>query len=87
VIHRKTSPTQDGPFRAGPILKADPPAGADGTDWHRYEITQGESSIVGYRQGSQQNVREAVEEIVCQLNQRARNTGRGVLVSPNKKGA
>jgi len=52
------------------ISKADPPDGAEGTNWHCYVIEQGSNCIRGFRQGTQAAVREAVEEIVAQLNER-----------------
>jgi len=52
------------------ISKADAPSGAEGNDWHCYVIEQGSNCIRGYRQGTQKAVREAVEEIVAQLNER-----------------
>ena len=58
------------PFKLGSISDAEPPPGTDGNHWRRYVITQGERTIVGYRQGPQQSVKLAVEEIVVQLNER-----------------
>jgi hypothetical protein len=47
-----------------------------GEDWHRYEISQGRNTIVGYRSGTSEGVRADVELIVLGLNLR-RNTKRG----------
>ncbi len=58
------------PFTLTSILKEEPPAGAEGIDWHRYVITQGGNTIVGHRQGSTRSVTLAVEEIVLHLNER-----------------
>ena len=58
------------PFTLTSILKEEPPTGTDGSDWHRYVITQGGNTIVGHRQGSVSTVRLAVEEIVVSLNER-----------------
>jgi len=52
------------------ISKAEPPAGTEGTNWNCYVIEQGSNCIRGFRQGTQKAVREAVEEIVAQLNER-----------------
>ena len=52
------------------ISKTAPPAGTEGSNWHCYVIEQGNNCIRGFRQGSQAAVREAVEEIVQQLNER-----------------
>ncbi len=58
------------PFKLTSILKEEPPTGAEGIDWHRYLITQGDNPIVGHRQGSSSSVRLAFEEIVLHLNER-----------------
>jgi len=47
-----------------------PPPGAEGPDWHHYEIAQGTNTIHGYRQGDLAVVMAAVEENVAQLNER-----------------
>ena len=52
------------------ILKTEPPQGADGSNWYRYEIAHGTNSISGYTQGSLEEVTEAMEENVVQLNER-----------------
>jgi len=68
------------------ITKADPPAGAEGSNWLCYMIEQGNNCIRGYRQGTQATVREAVEEIVDQLNERRLGKrGRINNIPPAKK--
>ena len=52
------------------ILKTDPPPGAEGSDWYRYEIAHGSNCINGYKQGSLEEVTEAMEENVVLLNER-----------------
>lgn len=52
------------------IIQTNSPLGADGSDWHRYEIAHGTNTISGYKQGSLSNVTAAVEENVAQLNER-----------------
>lgn len=52
------------------ILKADPPPGAEGSDWYRYEIAHGANCINGYKQGTLDEVTEAMEENVVLLNER-----------------
>jgi len=52
------------------ILKTEPPPGADGSDWYRYEIAHGTNCINGYKQGSLDEVTEATEENVVLLNER-----------------
>jgi hypothetical protein len=69
------------------IQRADPPPGAEGSNWYRYVIAFGGSNnITGCRQGSLRVVTEAVEEIVAQLNGRHRGKhGRVHLVPTPKK--
>lgn len=76
------------PYDIVSVTKAEPPAGAEGTDWHRYEIAQGHNTIHGYRQGNLKTVTKAVEEIVAQLNERRLGKrGRVNLVPTPKKTA
>ncbi len=58
------------PFEIVSIRAVAAPPGTAGTDWHRYEISQGSNRIVGYRTGAEGIVREAVELIVVRLNNR-----------------
>ncbi len=69
------------PFKLKLIRKEQPPAGAEGIDWHRYVITQGDNTIVGHRQGSTSSVTLAVEEIVLHLNERRVGTDTRAYVS------
>ena len=71
------------PFTLTSILKEEPPAGADGIDWHRYIITQGGNTIVGHRQGSTRSVTLAIEEIVLHLNERQANRVTRTTVTPH----
>ena len=53
------------------IQRAEPPPGAEGSNWHRYVIAfEGTDTIHGCRQGSLKAVTSAVEEIIVQLNER-----------------
>ena len=70
MFHIKTFPPKGEPFELGSISSVAPPQGADGGNWRRYVITQGESTIVAYRQGTQQSVKLAIEGIVVHLNER-----------------
>ena len=69
------------------IRRAEPPPGAEGSDWYRYVIAFGGSNnIQGCRQGNLNVVTGAVEEIVAQLNERHRGKhGRVHLVPTPKK--
>jgi len=64
------------------ILKGDPPPGAEGSDWYRYEIAHGTNCINGYKQGSLEEVTEAMEENVVLLNER--QFGKRATASNNK---
>ncbi len=86
MFHIKTFPPKGEPFELASISDAEPPIGTDGRDWRRYVITQGESTIVGYRQGTERNVKLAIEEIVVQLNERrVGKPGRVHLIPSPKK--
>ncbi len=86
LFHAKTFPPKGDPFKLISIEKTEPPTGADGSNWHRYVITQGERDIIGYRQGSQRAVALAIEEIVVQLNERrVGKPGRVHLIPSPKK--
>ena len=56
-------------------------------DWYRYVIRQGSNEIVGHRRGSRDDVRQAVETLVAQLNSRLHlKPGRVQLtIGPTKK--
>lgn len=63
------SPLSD-PYLLVSVRAAPAPAGAAGSSWHRYEISQGLNRIVGYRQGASERVTTDVEALVAQLNER-----------------
>ena len=74
------------PYEIVSVRRAEPPTGGEGSDWHRYVITQGANTIHGCRQGDLQAVTWAVEEIVAQLNERRLGKrGRVHLVMTSKK--
>ncbi len=59
------------PYGIVSVRRAEPPPGAEGSDWHRYVIAfEGTDTIRGCRQGGLKAVTMAVEEIVAQLNER-----------------
>ncbi len=59
------------PYEIVSLRRANPPPGAEGSNWHRYVIAfEGRNSIRGYRQGNLKAVTRAVEEIFAQLNER-----------------
>jgi hypothetical protein len=73
-------------YRIDSLAKTKAPAGANGKDWYRYVIIQGENTIVGHRQGSQRAVKEAVNDLVTRLNERrSGKPGRVHLTSSSKK--
>ncbi len=68
------------------VRRAEPPRGAEGSDWHRYVIAQGTNTINGWRQGNLEAVTRVVEEFVTQLNERQLGKrGRVNLVWPPKQ--
>jgi hypothetical protein len=69
-------PALPDPFEIVSIRSVAAPKGMPEADWHRYEISQGHNTIVGYRPGGAETVRDAVELIVLRLNLRRRE-GRG----------
>ncbi len=81
MVYQRLIVEKGEPFKLTSILKEEPPAGAEGIDWHRYVITQGGNTIVGHRQGSTRGVTLAVEEIVLHLNERRDGKLRRALVS------
>lgn len=75
------------PYELVSIQSVPAPAGATGPSWHRYEISQGRNSIIGYRDGAMGDVTVAVEAILVQLNERRRHR-RGrvhVVLQPRSK--
>jgi hypothetical protein len=90
VVASPDVPTIDGPklpdpFEIVSIHAVAAPPGTAGANWHRYEISQGNNRIVGYRAGARATVREAVELIVVGLNlRRTRRRGRVHVVLGSK---
>ena len=79
-------PAKGTPYKIVSIQRAEPPTGAEGSNWHNYVIEHGTSTINGYQQGSLKVVTTAVEEIVAQLNERRLGKrGRVNLVPTPKK--
>lgn len=69
------------PYEIVSIRAVPAPTGAAGVSWYCYEISQRRNRITGYRQGGIDDVTRAVKAIVCQLNERRRQTrGRVHLV-------
>jgi hypothetical protein len=66
------SPALPDPYEILSIRSVVAPSGTAGTNWHRYEISQGSNRIVGYRNGGIDNVTLEVEGIVLALNERRR---------------
>jgi hypothetical protein len=75
----------DEPYELKAVRKTDAPAGSQGDNWIRYEITQGTNVITGYRQGSVTAIKRVAEEIVVGLNKRrSPNRGRVQLTQLKK---
>jgi len=73
------------PFSVGIIESAEPPAEGAGKFWCRYTIVQGSNTITGYRQGGVKAVRQAVGEIVADMNQRRMGKRGRVHLTPSGK--
>ena len=59
------------PYEIVSVRRAEPPIGAEGSNWQHYVIAfEGSNSIHGYRQGNLKAVTGAVEEIIGKLNER-----------------
>lgn len=67
---REDEPLLPDPYEIVSIRSVAPPGGTVGAEWCRYEISQGDNTIVGYRAGGTKSVRDAVEAIVLRLNER-----------------
>ena len=85
AISSAEEPDLPDPFEIVSISAVTAPPGAAGADWHRYEISQGDNRIVGYRSGASGIVREAVELIVVRLNMRRMDRRGRVHVVLNSK--
>jgi len=80
------SPAMGQPYEIVSVRSTEAPPGMEGSNWHRYVISQGANIINGCRQGNLKTVTEAVEEIVAQLNERRlHKRGRVHLVTTPKK--
>ncbi|WP_446830720.1 hypothetical protein [Candidatus Foliamicus sp.] len=58
------------PFEIVTLEQTDSPDGSDADDWYRYELTQGTTTITGYKQGAAEEVREEIASLVSRLNER-----------------
>jgi hypothetical protein len=70
VVAKPSVPSANSDYRIMSVTKTEPPEGASGGTWYRYELARGTATITGYRQGNQKEVTRAVEEIVRGLNER-----------------
>ena len=73
------------PFSIGHVESTVPPAEGAGKFWCKYTIVQGTSTITGYRQGGVKAVKEAVGEIVADMNQRRMGKRGRVHLTPSGK--
>ena len=61
------------PYEIVSVRRAEPPIGAEGSNWQHYVIAfEGSNSIHGYRQGNLKTVTRAAQEITAKLNERHR---------------
>jgi hypothetical protein len=73
------------PFSVGIIESVEPPAEGAGKYWCKYTIVQGSNTITGYRQGGVRAVKQAVGEIVADMNQRRMGKRGRVHLTPSGK--
>ncbi len=66
-------------FEVAVVEKVDGPGGADGDDWHRYELVRGNSRITGFHRGTREEVAEYAAECGENFNERNR---RGKAIRP-----
>jgi hypothetical protein len=83
-----TSAAMRSPYEIVSIGRANPPPGAEDSEWCEYVITQGGNTIHGSRQGTLVAVTTAVEEIVIRLNERRlHKRGRTHIVMKSSRSA
>ena len=58
------------PFEIISLEQTASPDGSDADDWYRYELTQGTTTITGYKQGEADVVKEEITSLVARLNER-----------------
>ena len=58
------------PFEIISLEQTASPDGSDTDDWYRYELTQGTTTITGYKQGEADVVKEEITSLVARLNER-----------------
>ena len=73
------------PFSVGIVEATDPPMEGAGKYWCKYTIVQGHNTINGIRQGGVKAVKQAVGEIVTDMNQRRMGKRGRVHLTPSGK--
>ena len=58
------------PFEIISLEQSASPDGSDAADWYRYELTQGTTTITGYKQGEADEIKEEITTLVARLNER-----------------
>ena len=59
------------PFEIISLEQTASPDGSDADNWYRYELTQGTTTITGYKQGEADEVKEEINSLVAaRLNER-----------------
>lgn len=81
----KDQPSITKEYKLVRVEKTDPPEGADNGSWYRYVIECGNSTIVGSRRGSLQQVTNHASTFVDDLNARPRIPGRSMWAPRQKK--
>lgn len=65
--------TRTGQYRVESVEKIAPPQGMSDENWFRYIISEGRSTIQGFRPGSLYSVTQHAETFASDLNARAAN--------------
>lgn len=71
-------------YKVASVVKAEPPEGMSGDDWHQYTITYGKTSIQGLKPGSLFSVTQHAEEFAENLNERTSKYGSQAYRSKKK---
>ncbi len=81
----KNSPAAGAQYAVISIGKTEPPEGAEGSNWYRYVIERGTSTIVGNRSGTLSQVTRHVNDFVEALNSRNGALGVSTWLPRQKK--
>lgn len=69
------------------VEKTEPPEGVEGTNWYRYVIGRGTSTMVGRRRGTLKQVTDHAKTLAKDLNERSGRTGKSLWAPRQNKPA